>query len=80
MCGVFVVCVSGVCVVVLVSCVCGVGVRGVCVCGVLCVCVCLSICLFRNYELSRNEKFQRVSLGDAYLIIMLPQILLRPIL
>ena len=44
----------------------------------VCVCACLSVRLFRNHEHSRIENFQKVSVGDAYLIIMLPQILLRP--
>ena len=59
-------CVSGVCVVC------------VCVCLYV-VCVCVSVCV-RNHEHSTNEKFQTVSVEDAYLIIMLPQLLLRPTL
>jgi len=79
-CGVCVVCVCGVCL-----CMCGVCVCVWCVCGVsvhvcVCVCACLSVRLFRNHELSRKEKFHTLSVGDAYLIIMLSQILPRPTL
>ena len=66
---------------VLCVCVCGVYVLCVCVCVCVCVvCACLSVCLFRNHQHSRDENFQTVSVGDAYLIIMLPQTLLRPTL
>ena len=59
-------------------CVC-VSVCGLCVCMCMCVCLCacVSVRLFRNHEFSRNEYFKTLSVGDDYLIIMLPQILLR---
>jgi len=46
----------------------------------VCVCACLSVCLRPKPRAFQKRKFQTVSVGNAYLIIMLPQFLLRPTL